>query len=79
MTTTFEQARRSVAFRWPDYDVAPYGYEGDSDWLLILLPETAGGRIPAVSKSTGTVRWINENADEYTQERPVGSFPKSRP
>ena len=73
--TTFAQARHAVAARWPDYKVASYGYETATAWLLILLPETAGGRIPVVSKKTGAVRWINENADEYTQENPVGDHP----
>jgi hypothetical protein len=71
----FAEARRIVGARWPDYSVAPYGYETETNWLLVLLPETAGGRIPAVSKVTGAIRWINENSDEYTQERPVGSHP----
>jgi len=70
---TFAEARRVVGARWPDYSVAPYGYETDTDWLLLLLPETAGGRIAAVSKATGVIRWINETSGEYTQERPVGS------
>jgi len=72
---TFAEARRVVAAGWPDYSVAPYGYETDTDWLLLLLPETAGGRIAAVSKATGVIRWINETSGEYTQERPVGSHP----
>ncbi len=72
MMVTFEQAREAVQASWPDYNVAPYGYETDVDWLVLLLPETIGGRIAAVSKATGTIRWINENADEYTQDRPVG-------
>ena len=72
---TFAEARRVVAAGWPDYSVAPYGYETETDWLLVLLPETAGGRIPVVSKAAGAIRWINENSDEYTQERPVGSHP----
>lgn len=71
----FEQARESVQGGWPDYDVAPYGYEGDADWLVFLLPETSGGRVAAVSKTAGTVRWINENADEYVEDRPVGDWP----
>jgi len=70
---TFAEARRVVEARWPDYSVAPYGYETETDWLLLLLPETAGGRIAAVSKATGVIRWINETSGEYTQERPVGS------
>lgn len=73
--TTFDEARQAVRVAWPDYDVAPYGYEGATDWFVLLLPETMGGRIAAVSKVTGTIKWINENADEFTQERPVGSWP----
>jgi len=76
---TFEQARQTVQRRWPDYKIAPYGYEGHTDWFLVLSPETVGGRIPAVSKSTGAVRWINENADEYDQNALVGKPPTSRP
>lgn len=76
---SFEQARQLVARAWPDYRIAPYGFETAADWLLILLPETAGGRIPAVSKTSGTIRWINENSDAYDQQRPVGKFPASRP
>lgn len=72
---TFEQARKSVQADWPDYDVAPYGYGNDSDWFAFLLPETTGGRIAAVSKSTGIIRWINENADEYAEDNPVGEWP----
>lgn len=69
---TFEQARRSVETTWPDYDIAPYGYETDSHWLLIPLPERAGGRVPAVSKSTGVTTWIDALSDGYRQDRPVG-------
>ncbi len=69
---TFEQARQTVGDKWPDYRIAEYGFEGDDDWFLILLPQTIGGRIPAVSKSSGTITWINENALSYTQEFPVG-------
>lgn len=76
---TFEQARAKVASQWPDYKIAPYGYETATDWLLILLPETTGGRIPAVAKASGTIRWINENSAEYSQRHPVGEFPASRP
>lgn len=78
MAVTFEEARRVVEGQWPDYRIAPYGFETAVDWLLILLPETAGGRIPAVSKATGAIRWINENSDAYDQRRPVGQFPASR-
>lgn len=76
---SFDDARSAVASAWPDYRVAPYGYETDTAWLMILLPETSGGRIPVVSKRTGAIAWINENADEYTQERPVGRHPVMRP
>lgn len=69
---TFDQAKATVAEQWPNYELAPYGYEDDEYWFLILLPFTAGGRIPAVSKATGEITWINENADIYTQERLVG-------
>lgn len=74
---TFEQARKIVLDEWPDYDLADYGFEGDEHWFLILLPLTIGGRIPAVAKTTGAITWINENADIYTQERPVGEFPEA--
>lgn len=70
---TFDEARQLVQAEWPDYDVAGYGYEADDHWFLTLLPETAGGRIPAVEKATGAITWINENAEMYTQERPVGA------
>lgn len=70
---TFDEARAAVKSEWPDYDLAPYGYETDAEWLVLLLPETAGGRIAAVSKGSGTIRWINENAPDYSQERPVGT------
>lgn len=70
---TFEEARRAVSAEWPDYDIAPYGYETDDSWLVLLLPETTGGRVAAVSKAEGSVRWINETAAEYTEQRPVGS------
>lgn len=69
---TFDEARQAVRSAWPDYDVAPYGYESDDGWFVLLLPETVGARIAAVSKTTGTVRWISENAAEYTEERPAG-------
>ena len=75
---TFEQAQQAVQTAWPDYDVAPYGYDGDDDWLVLLLPETAGGRVAAVSKDDGAIRWINENAGEYNQELPVGEWPEVR-
>jgi hypothetical protein len=71
---TFEQARQSVEQAWPDYVVAPYGYEGDDDWFVLLLPTALGARIAAVSKATGTLRWINENADEYFEDQPVGDW-----
>lgn len=70
--TTFARAREIVHEEWPDYEVADYGYSGDGHWFLILLPETCGGRIPAVDKTTGDITWINENAAIYTQDRPVG-------
>jgi len=76
---TFDEARQTVAAGWPDYRIAPYGFETGKDWLLILLPETAGGRIPAVSKATGAVTWINENSDRYRPDRPVGVWPERRP
>lgn len=69
---TFDGARQAVQSAWPDYDIAPYGYESDNDWFVLLLPETLGGRIAAVSKLTGAIRWTNENAAEYTEERLVG-------
>lgn len=72
MAVTFDEARQAVLDEWPDYRVATYGYEGDRHWFLILLPVTVGGRIPAVAKATGKITWINENADIYTQEHPVG-------
>lgn len=68
---TFADARQRVASRWPDYEIAQRGYETDAYWILLLLPETAGGRIPIVAKRGGAVRWINENSDEYSQERPI--------
>lgn len=80
MSVTFEQARQKVSEAWPDYRIAPYGYESETEFFLLLLPERAGGRIPAVLKSSGRIRWINENADEYTQESPVGAWPlRTRP
>lgn len=75
MAVTFDEARAAVKAAWPDYRTAAYGYETPADWLLLLLPETAGGRVPAVAKDTGTVRWINENSDDYSQQSPVGVFP----
>lgn len=72
---SFEEARQVVEHHWPDYEVAPFGYEGGSDWFLILLPETAGGRVPAVSKATGAVKWTNAYSDEYSQGCPVGKRP----
>lgn len=71
---TFDEAVAVVKADWPDYELAPYGYETDADYLVLLLPLTAGGRIAAVAKSNGEVRWINENADEYIQDRPVGDW-----
>lgn len=73
MTIGFSQARQAVRSQWPDYDLAPNGYEDDAEWFVLLLPERAGGRIAAVSKTTGAIRWINENAAEFNQERPVRS------
>lgn len=78
MAVTFAQARHAVQTAWPDYDVASYGYEGDADWFVLLLPQTAGGRIAAVAKTTGVIRWINENAEEYNQDFPVGDWPAER-
>lgn len=72
MATTFDQARREVERR--DYDVAPYGYETDDEWLLVLLPERVGARVPAVSKRTGQLRWIHTHSPEYTEQRPVGRY-----
>lgn len=72
---TFDDARRTVAQRWPDYTVAPYGYEVDAGWIVLLLPATAGGRLPLVAKSDGSVRWINSFAPEYDQNQPVGDWP----
>lgn len=75
MALTFEQARQAVASAWPDYVTAPYGYETDRSWLLVLLPERAGGRIPAVDKKTGVVKFIHAYSSEYTEERPHGPVP----
>ncbi len=69
---TFEQARQTVLGKWPDYDIAPFGYEGEADWFVLLAPLTVGGRIAAIDKTTGKITWINENSDIYTQEFPVG-------
>lgn len=69
---SFDEARQVVRDEWPDYTIADHGYEDDDYWFLILLPETIGGRIPAVAKATGDVTWINENAAIYSRERPVG-------
>ncbi len=71
---TFDQARQLVQKRWPEYQVAARGYDGGDDWILLLLPETIGGRIPLVSKATGALSWINENSDRYDQSRPVGDW-----
>lgn len=71
--TTFTEARRAVERDWPDYDVADFGYETDSEWLLVLLPQRAGARVPAVSKRTGKLRWLHTFSPEYTEERPVGT------
>jgi hypothetical protein len=71
---SFEHAREVVQAAWPDYDIAPYGYEGDLDWFVLLLPMTAGGRVAAVSKFSGAIRWINENAPEYNQDLRVGDW-----
>lgn len=73
MAVSFDDARRSVLDESPEYEIAEYGFEGDDHWLLILLPETMGGRIAAVAKVTGEITWINENAAIYEQDRPVGS------
>jgi hypothetical protein len=73
---TFADARRTVLEQFPDYRIARWGYETDDLWLLIPLPETAGGRIAMVDKETGVIDWINENSDDYSQERPAGA---SRP
>lgn len=69
---TFDDARQILAQAWPDYDIAAYGYETDENWILLLLPERAGGRVPLVDKQTGTIRWVSAFSDEYSQERPVG-------
>lgn len=74
MAVTFGEARQIVLNDWPDYEVAEYGYEGDEHWFVLLLPETAGGRIAGVGKESGEITWINENADIYTEERPVGDL-----
>jgi hypothetical protein len=74
VTVTFDEARRRVQADWPDYDPAPFGFESDADWFVLLLPETIGGRIAAVSKESGDIRWINENADEYVEDRTVGDW-----
>lgn len=76
---TFEQARLVVEQQWPDYVVATYGFETDSDWLLVLLPETSGGRVPVVAKRTGVLRWTSTYANDYSEERPIGSLPSPRP
>lgn len=73
---TFGQARELVRAEAPDYKLATYGYEGDADWFVFPFPETAGGRIAAVGKDTGSIRWINENANEYNQNRPAGDWPQ---
>lgn len=71
----FEEAVTVVSQQWPDYDIAPYGYETNADWLLLPRPVTTGGRVAAVNKDNGAVRWINETSDAYDQSRPVGAHP----
>lgn len=70
---SFNEARRAVLSKWPDYKIAGHGYETDAHWLLVLLPETMGGRVPAVDKATGSISWINENSEMYAQDRLVGT------
>jgi len=72
MTVTFEQARQMVIDEWPDYTVAPTGYQDDEVWFVLLLPETAGGRIAVVDKTSGGLSWTNENDRRFTTQRPVG-------
>lgn len=72
---TFDDARAAAREAWPDYRFASYGYETDSIWILLTLPETIGGRVGAVTKSTGMMRWIQPYSAEYSQERPVGRWP----
>jgi hypothetical protein len=71
MSVTFPEAINTVATQWPDYNVADYGFDGGGEWFVLLLPETAGGRIAAVDKTSGAVRWTNENDNNYTEEHPV--------
>lgn len=69
---TFQQAREIVKERWPGYVVAGFGFETDDEWFLTLLPERTGGRVPAVNKESGALRWIEAYGDEYNKNRPVG-------
>lgn len=68
---TFEQALAAVERDWPDYELARHGFETDRHWLLVILPERMGGRIPAVVKATGVIEWVSAYSDEYREDRPV--------
>lgn len=71
---TFVDALASARKAWPDYRFAPYGYETESIWILLPRPETVGGRVGAVTKSSGTFRWIQPYWPEYSQERRAGDW-----
>ena len=68
---TFDDAKQRVKTAWPNYVIAPEGYDVGSGWIVLLLPETAGGRIPLVSKDSGEIKWISSYSPEYRQDRPV--------
>lgn len=71
---TFGQARRIVGTAVPGgAQTAPYGYESDSRWFPIMLPERLGGRVPGVSKATGAITWMSAISEEYSDARPYGT------
>lgn len=72
---TFDQARRKVEALPPGYDTATYGFETDREWFVVTIPERTGGRVPAVDKASGRLRWIEAYSDDYSQERMVGARP----
>jgi hypothetical protein len=84
MSVSFEEAVAAVAQVLdtadddlevePDSEVAPYGYESGSEWLVLLLPLTLGAFVAAVDQETGTVRWIMETDPAYTEETPAGDW-----
>lgn len=73
---TFEQARRIVESTIPGGGTTEqYGYETAENWFPVIAPERIGGRVPGVSKKSGSITWMSGSTGEYLTALPYGPRP----